>query len=112
MLKRIAIIAMTIVALTGCTTSLAACTNSDRARNQLRNESEDNYGVMRTVTAYSQTGEKIGEWHGQIDVQYVCSSDTVHDMGRVDIVIFDGIEPVDRVIISGGIVVVDDDRTD
>jgi len=110
---RAAIVATVAVFLmAGCTCSLAACTNSDLAREQMRNESENNCGVMRTVTVYSQTGEKIDEWHGQIDVEYVCPSDTSHDMDRVDIVIFDGTEPVDRVIVSGGIVIVDDDRTD
>lgn len=80
--------------------AMCGCTNSDKAREQLRQESEDNYGVMRTVTAYSTTGEVIGEWHGKIDVQY---SD------RVDVVVFDGETPVDRIIISGATVIVDND---
>lgn len=86
--------------------SLAGCTNSDIARQELRQESEDNYGVMRTVTAYSTTGEQIGQWHGKIDVAYY-RGETVSE--RVDIVIFDGSEPVDRVIISGATVIVDND---
>ena len=86
--------------------SLCACTNSDEARYQLKAESENNYGVMRTVTAYSSTGEQIGQWHGKIDVDY---TDSEGYMDRVDIVIFDGSTPVDRVIISGAIVIVDND---
>ena len=86
--------------------SLSGCTNSDKAREALRRESEDNYGVMRTVTAYGATGEQIDQWHGKIDVQYTNSTS---DMHRVDLVFFDGDTPVDRVIISGGIVVVDND---
>ena len=88
------------------TLALSGCTNSDRARETLRRESEDNYGVMRTVTAYGATGEQIGQWHGKIDVQYISSTS---DHPRVDLVFFDGDTPVDRVIISGGIVVVDND---
>ena len=90
--------------------ALVGCTNSDKVRNEMRNESEDNYGVMRTVTAYSSTGEKIGRWHGKIDVQYeydMSSSGTAN--GRVDLVVFDGKKPVDRIIISGATVVVDND---
>ena len=89
--------------------SLCACTNSDRVRNKMRDESEDNYGVMRTVTAYSTTGEKIGEWHGKIDVQFMYDGVDAGANGRVDIVVFDGSNPVDRVVISGAIVVVDND---
>lgn len=62
--KRLVIAALLVASLSGCT-------NSDIAREQLRQESEDNYGVMRTVTAYSVTGEQIGQWYGKIDVQYV-----------------------------------------
>ena len=87
--------------------ALAGCTNSDKARNQLRQETEDNYGIERTVTAYSTTGEQIGQWHGKIDVQYATSSSGTWE--RVDVVIFDGETPVDRIIISGAIVVVDND---
>ena len=89
--------------------SLAGCTNSDMARYEMKMESEDNYGVMRTVTAYSSTGEQIGQWHGKIDVQYTDTSSSYHDMDRVDLVIFDGSKPIDRIIISGAIVVVDND---
>lgn len=89
---------------------LTGCTNSEKARNQMRTESEDNYGVMRTVTAYSSTGEQIGQWHGKIDVQYAYDSSSGGTAnGRVDIVIFDGSEPVDRIIISGATVIVDND---
>lgn len=89
--------------------SLSGCTNSDMAREQLRRESEANYGVMRTVTAYGATGEQIGQWHGKIDVQYTVSSSDVQNAERVDLVIFDGETPVDRIIISGAIVIVDND---
>lgn len=88
---------------------MAGCTNSDMARYQLKNESENNYGVMRTVTAYSSTGEQIGQWHGKIDVQYTTSTSDVQNAERVDIVVFDGSTPIDRIIISGGIVIVDND---
>ena len=86
--------------------AMCGCTNSDKARQQLGQESEDNYGVMRTVTAYSATGEQIGQWHGKIDVQY-WQSETNYP--RVDVVVFDGDTPVDRIIISGCSVVVDND---
>lgn len=89
---------------------MVGCTNSDKARQDMRRNAENNYGVMRTVTAYSSTGEKIGEWHGKIDVQYASDTTSVGMANdRVDIVVFDGNKPVDRVIISGAIVVVDND---
>lgn len=87
---------------------MAGCTNSDEVRYQLKAESENNYGVMRTVTAYSSTGEQIGQWHGKIDVAYTDTSSESSHMERVDLVIFDGSTPVDR-IISGAIVIVDND---
>lgn len=90
--------------------ALCGCTNSDKARQDMRRDAENNYGVMRTVTAYSANGREIGQWHGKIDVQYV--SDTSSggmSNDRVDLVVFDGAEPVDRIIISGAIVVVDND---
>ena len=90
--------------------ALVGCTNSDRVRNEMRDKSEDNYGVMRTVTAYSLTGEKVGEWHGKIDVQYVYDGTSSNGTNpRVDLVVFDGSDPVDRIIISNAIVVVDND---
>ena len=98
-MKRLIIAALLLASLSGCT-------NSDVAREQLRQESENNYGVMRTVTAYSVTGEKIGEWHGKIDVQYANGE---YAMNRVDVVVFDGSTPVDRIILSGATVVVDND---
>lgn len=88
---------------------MAGCTNSDEVRYQLKAESENNYGVMRTVTAYSSTGEQIGQWHGKIDVAYTDRSSESSHMERVDLVIFDGSTPIDRIIISGAIVVVDND---
>ncbi len=89
--------------------SLSGCTNSDKVRYQLKAESEDNYGIMRTVTAYSSTGEQIGQWHGKIDVTYTDTSSESSHMERVDLVIFDGETPIDRIIISGAIVIVDND---
>ena len=97
---------MFVAALMAASLFVCGCTNSDIAREQLSQESEYNFGVMRTVTAYSSTGEQIGQWHGKIDVKYTNSTS---DMHRVDLVFFDGDTPVDRVIISGGIVVVDND---
>ena len=103
--KRIGIIAALLLTL-----CMAGCyTNSDEARYQLKMESENNHGVMRTVTAYSTTGEQIGQWHGKIDVQYSYGSSESSTMDRVDIVVFDGDKAIDRIIISGAIVVVDND---
>jgi len=91
--------------------ALAGCTETNRARYEKRMESEHGYGVMRTVTAYSSTGEQIGQWHGKIDVDYVVS-----DTGgggsneRVDILVFDGETVVDRIIISGATVIVDEEH--
>lgn len=90
---------------------LSACSNSDIERQRLKFESEASYGVARTVKAYSATGEPIGEWHGRIDVEYV-SEKTEGGVGdtRVDLVFFDGDTATDRIVISGGaIVVVDND---
>lgn len=102
-MKRLIIAALLVASLSGCT-------NSDIAREQLRQESENNYGIMRTVTAYSSTGEVIGQWHGSIDVQYEYDSSSGGTAnGRVDVVVFDGETPVDRIIISGATVVVDND---
>lgn len=87
---------------------IAGCyySNSDEARMQMRQESEENCGVMRTVTAYSSTGEQIGQWHGKIDVQYVKSE---YNPDRVDVIVFDGSTPIDRIVISGATVIVDND---
>ena len=89
--------------------AMCGCTNSDKARYEMKMESEDNYGVMRTVTAYSTTGEQLGQWHGKIDVQYMDTTSSYNYADRVDLVIFDGSKPIDRIIISGAIVVVDND---
>ena len=88
--------------------SLAGCTNSDMARQEMKNKSEYECGVMRTVTAYALNGEQIGQWSGKIDVDYAYSG-TCAANERVDIVVFDGSEVVDRIIISNAIVVVDND---
>jgi hypothetical protein len=100
-----------IAASVALSLGLCACTASDRARYEMKSESETQCGVMRTVTAYSQTGQKLGEWHGKIDVQY--EYDSSYQSGtagdRVDVVVFDGDSPVDRVVISGAIVIVDND---
>lgn len=88
---------------------LTACSNSDMARQRLKNEAEDNYGVMRTVTVYSQTGEKIESYHGKIDIAYgTDSSSSSEPTNKVDLVFFDGSEPVDRVVISGPAIVIAD----
>lgn len=100
---------MVIAALMAASLFVCGCTNSDKVRHELRAESENNYGVMRTVTAYSSTGEQIGQWHGKIDVAYTDSSSESSYMPRVDIVVFDGDAPVDRIIISGATVIVDND---
>lgn len=100
---------MLCATLCACTCGLAACAgNANTVRQQLRNEAVYEYGVMRTVTAYSATGEKIGQWHGKIDVQYVCNAENGASE-RVDLVVFDGETAIDRIIISGAIVVVDND---
>ena len=96
--------AASLIALSVCL--LAGCSNSDQARDRLKREAEDGYGVLRTVTAYSQTGEEIGSWYGKIDIDY---SDSDEDgIDKVDLVFFDGSEPVDRVVISGPAIVVAD----
>lgn len=113
MFKRFVVGMALAATLGGCSCGLAGCSNSDAARRQMMHEAEDNYGVMRTVTAYSSTGEQIGQWHGKIDVSYADGSgsevSSSSPMSRVDVVVFDGDEPVDRIIISGAIVVVDND---
>lgn len=101
-MKRLLVAALIVASLSGCT-------NSDQVRYQLKAESENNYGVMRTVTAYSSTGEQIGQWHGKIDVQYTDTSSESSYMPRVDLVVFDGSTPIDRIIISGATVIVDND---
>ena len=77
--------------------ALGGCSNSDKARYQMMEESEHNYGVPRIVKVY-QNAELIGEYEGTIDVEYVGSEEQVR---RVDLVFFDGETPVNRVIISG-----------
>ena len=72
----------------------------------LKQEAEDGYGVMRTVTSYSQTGEPIGSWHGKINIEYGTSGD--ESSNKVDLVFFDGDEPVNRIILSGPVIVVAD----
>ena len=103
-MRKMIVAALVVASLFGC-----GCSNSDKVRDEMRHESEDNYGVMRTVTAYSTTGKQVGQWHGKIDVQYTDTSSESSYMQRVDLVIFDGKEPVDRIVISGGMVVVDND---
>lgn len=103
-MKRLAIMVALALTLTGC------ATNSDKARYEMKQQSEDNYGVMRTVTAYTQAGEQIGQWHGKIDVTYAYDGGSESKInGRVDLVVFDGSEPVDRIVISNAIVIVDND---
>ena len=98
-----------LLCLTLCACGLTACEgNANTVRQQLRNEAVYEYGVMRTVTAYSAAGEKIGQWHGKIDVQYVGNAENGVSE-RIDLVVFDGETAVDRIIISGATVVVDND---
>ena len=107
MIKKLStLLAMALLgfSLTGCTT-----TTSDQARYEMKQESEMNCGVMRTVSAYSTTGELIGQWHGMIDVEYTVSNSEYSSAERVDVVIFDGDKPIDRIIISGATVIVDND---
>ena len=89
--------------------ALSACSNSGIERQKLKQESEMGYGVARTVKAYSATGEQIGEWHGNIDVEYA-SDKTEGGVGdtRVDLVFFDGSTATDRIVISGAAIVVTD----
>ena len=104
--KAIALVLATTIALAGCS-------NSDIERQKLKNESEYNYGVQRTVKVYSTTGELVEEWHGCIDVDYAYDSSNNGGVGntRIDLVFFDGQEAVDRIVISGNaIVVVDNDK--
>ena len=108
MMNAIALYALGIIPCIALSMALTGCTNSDIAREEMRQQSEDNYGVMRTVTAYSSTGEQIGQWHGKIDVQYTCDG-SYGANERVDVVVFDGEDPVDRIVISGATVVVDND---
>ena len=54
-----------VVAIVGC---LTGCSASFK-RGVKDFHSEYGGGLNRTVTAYSATGEKIGEWHGKIDVE-------------------------------------------
>lgn len=105
-LGKLPVTGLVVIASLALCIAVSACTNSDIAREEMRKESEDNYGVMRTVTAYSTTGEQIGQWHGKIDVQYVGGES---HMTRVDVVVFDGDTPVDRIVISGATVIVDND---
>ena len=66
--------------------------------------SETGAGVERTVTAYSYTGEKIGEWSGHIDFAMR------RDDSGVDLTFYDengGIER--RTVILNATVVVDGD---
>lgn len=88
------------------TAMLTGCSNSDQAREQLKRESEDSYGIPRTVTVYSQTGEKINSYYGRIDIEYGTTSEGATD--KVDLVFFDGDKPVDRVVISGPAIVIAD----
>lgn len=105
--NRIAAMAVAgILAASACL--MVGCSNSDQARQQLKREAEDGYGVLRTVTAYSQTGEEIGSWYGKIDIEYGGSDSESSD--KVDLVFFDGDKPIDRVVISGPAIVVADNE--
>ena len=87
----IGIIVLLIVgALVWFTVNSSSC-----SRTVSRWQAEYGHGVDRVVTLYSATGEEIGHWEGNIDVEYVD--------GRVDLVFFDSYgRVVDRVVVSPG----------
>lgn len=87
-----------IIALVVWVSSLSSCA---RWREKMRSETQR--GVERTVTAYSYTGERIGQWSGTIDVDY---SD---DNQKVDMTFYDKDGSlVNRVILTNATVVVEE----
>ena len=87
--------AFLIVAVALVCTALGGCASCDRAMKTL--DSDMSGGLYRTVTLYSTTGEKIRGWDGKIDLTQ-SEEETMFDL--------DG----KRVIIHGGIVVVEENR--
>lgn len=93
-----AAIGATIVTLIALGVSFGIKTQTESFQRQMRTINSDYAGgIERTVTVYSQTGEKIDEWHGKFDVE----SD-----GDSNEVMFDSEDG--RVIIEGGIVVIEE----
>lgn len=69
--------------------------SSSCSRTMSRWEAEYGHGVNRIVTLYSATGEEIGRWEGNIDVDYTGE--------RVDILFFDEHgNLIDRVVVTPG----------
>lgn len=65
--RKILTVVVTVVVIVLCGV-LSGCTASfQRGMKDLA--SEYTGGLNRTLTAYSATGEKIGEWQGKIDVE-------------------------------------------
>ena len=88
---RVKVVLITAVAL-ACT-ALGGCASCDRSMKSF--DSDINGGLNRTVTLYSTTGEKIRGWDGRIDLSQ-SEEEIMFDLdGR-------------RVIIHGGIVVVEE----
>lgn len=93
--KRIGIGVAFVVALLAFLLFWFTVNSSTCSRNVSRWQAEYGHGVDRVVTLYSATGEEIGRWEGNIDVEYID--------GRVDLVFFDGLgRVVDRVVINPG----------
>ena len=87
--------AVLITAVAFVCTALGGCASCDRSMKSF--ESDVNGGLNRTVTLYSTTGEKIKGWDGRIDLSQ-SEEEIMFDLdGR-------------RVIIHGGIVVVEENR--
>lgn len=83
-----------LVAVIALVIHLTACTASFR-RGMKDWSSDVSGGLNRTVTAYSNTGEKIGEWSGKIDIEYDDNKVKFDLQGK-------------RVIITGGIVIAEE----
>lgn len=99
---KVAVSAIAITAIIALLLWVGSWSSCQRWRAQI--SSETGAGVERTVTAYSYTGEKIGEWSGRID--FAMRGD---DSG-VDLTFYDengGIER--RTVILNATVVVDGD---
>ncbi|MBE6480128.1 MAG: hypothetical protein E7Z98_06430 [Olsenella sp.] len=93
--KRIGIGVAFVVALLAFLLFWFTVNSSTCSRNVSRWQAEYGHGVDRVVTLYSATGEEIGRWEGNIDVEYID--------GRVDLVFFDSLgRVVDRVVINPG----------
>lgn len=74
--------------------SVTSCVKSAGFQRELKDwRSEHNGGIERVVTAYSYTGEELGQWEGKFDISE-----------QSDEIKFD-MENGKRVIIRGGIVI-------